>query len=81
MRLVMQNDIQQRAVDFQVTVVINQAQLSKFVHEEATRPRVVPIISASVSWLIFAAMGSGRPSLPKNYSKRSRAKRSVELNS
>src|SRR5580704_13014121 len=30
-----------------------------------TRDRVVPIISASVSWLIFAMRGSGRPSLPK----------------
>jgi hypothetical protein len=27
MRSVMQNDVQQRAVDFDVTVVINQAQL------------------------------------------------------
>ena len=30
-----------------------------------TRDRVVPIISASVSWLTFAITGSGLPSLPK----------------
>jgi hypothetical protein len=34
-RFVMQNDVQQRAVDFQVTVVVDQAQLSKLVHEKA----------------------------------------------
>src|SRR3984893_14878502 len=34
-RFVMQNDIQQRAVDFQVAIVVNQAQLSKLVHEKA----------------------------------------------
>jgi hypothetical protein len=43
---------------------------------------VVPIISASVSWLIFAMIGSGRPSLPKfARSRRVRASRfSLELN-
>ena len=48
-----------------------------------TRERVVPIISASVSWLIFATIGSGLPSLPKLASSNStRASRfSVELNS
>jgi hypothetical protein len=30
-----------------------------------TRDLVVPIISASVSWLIFGIIGSGLPSLPK----------------
>jgi hypothetical protein len=29
----------------------------------------VPIISASVSWLIFAVIGSGRPSLPSQHAK------------
>ena len=29
------------------------------------RDRLVPIISASVSWLIFAIIGSGRPSLQR----------------
>jgi hypothetical protein len=33
--------------------------------KKLTRDRVVPIISASVSWLTFAMIGSGRPSLPK----------------
>jgi hypothetical protein len=32
---------------------------------------VVPIISASVSWLIFAMTGSGLPSLPKFAIRRS----------
>jgi hypothetical protein len=30
-----------------------------------TWDRVVPIISASISWLIFATIGSGFPSFPK----------------
>ena len=48
-----------------------------------TRERVVPIISASVSWLTFAMIVSGFPSLPKlANSRRARAKRfSLELNS
>jgi hypothetical protein len=43
----------------------------------------VPIISASVSWLIFAMIGSGLPSFPKfASSNRSRARRfSLELKS
>jgi hypothetical protein len=39
--------------------------------KKLTRDRVVPIISASVSWLIFAMIGSGSPSLPKFASSRS----------
>ena len=35
-----------------------------------TRERVVPIISASVSWLTLAMIGSGLPSLPKLANKR-----------
>ena len=35
MRIVVQNDIQQRAVDFQVAVVINQAHFSEPIHEKA----------------------------------------------
>ena len=47
-----------------------------------TRYRVVPTISASVSWPILVGIGSGRPSLPKFASnRRSRARRfSLELN-
>ena len=50
--------------------------------KKLTRGRVVPIISASVPWLIFAMMGSGLPSLPKfASSRRARASRfSLELN-
>ena len=33
--------------------------------KKLTRERVVPIISASISWLIFGTTFSGRPSLPK----------------
>ena len=40
--------------------------------KKLTRDRVVPIISASVSWLTFAMIGSGRPSLPKFASKQKR---------
>src|SRR3954454_2123529 len=38
--------------------------------KKLTRERVVPIISASVSWLTFGMIASGRPSLPKFASKR-----------
>ena len=49
--------------------------------KKLTRDRVVPIISASVSWLILAIIGSGLPSLPKFANSRSsRARRfSLEL--
>ena len=48
-----------------------------------TRDLVVPIISASVSWLIFAMTGSGLPSLPKFAIRRSTLARrfSLELKS
>ena len=51
--------------------------------KKLTRERVVPIISASVSWLIFAITGTGLLSLPKFANSRStRARRfSLELNS
>ena len=39
--------------------------------KKLTRARVVPTISASISWLIFAITGSGLPSLPKFASSRS----------
>jgi hypothetical protein len=51
--LVVQDHVQQGAVNFQAAaVVVNQT--SKFVHEEADARTRRPIISASVSWLIFA---------------------------
>jgi hypothetical protein len=34
LRLVVQNDVQQRTVDFDAAIVVDEAQLSKFVHEE-----------------------------------------------
>jgi hypothetical protein len=44
--------------------------------KKLTRDRVVPIISASVSWLTLAMTDSGFPSLPKFASnRRSRARR------
>jgi hypothetical protein len=50
-----QHHVQQGAVNFQAAaVVVNEAQTSKFVHEEADARTRRPIISASVSWLIFA---------------------------
>jgi hypothetical protein len=36
-------------MDLQPTVVVNETQFPKPVHEEADSPRVVPTISASVS--------------------------------
>jgi hypothetical protein len=34
-RFLVQNDIEQRGVDFDLAVVVNQAQFSKFVHKKA----------------------------------------------
>jgi len=79
---VQQHD-QQRIVDLQVAVVFDEPELPELVHKEAHGERVVPIISASTSWLILVVTGSARPSLPKLASRRrSRAKRfSLELKS
>ena len=51
--------------------------------KKLTRDRVVPIISAKVSWLTLGITASGFPSFPKlANSKRRRANRfSLELNS
>jgi hypothetical protein len=41
--------------------------------KKLTRARVVPINSASVSWLIFATIGSGRgvaPATPRPFAER-----------
>jgi len=42
-------------MDFQVTVVIDEAQLPELVHKLTDARPVVPIISASVSWLNMLA--------------------------
>jgi hypothetical protein len=47
--------------------------------KKLTRDRVVPIISASISWLIFGVTLSGAPSLLKRaIGKRIRPSRSVQ---
>ena len=40
-------------MDLQPTIIVNEAQFPEPVHEELTRERVVPTISARVSWMIF----------------------------
>ena len=48
LRLIVENHVQERTVDFDVTVVINKAQFPKFVHEMAhTRSRRVASINLS----------------------------------
>ena len=83
LRLVVENYVQQGTVDFNVTVVINKTQFPKFVHEKTYARSRRANHFASVSWLIFAIIGSGRPSLPKfARSRRTRARRfSLELKS
>jgi hypothetical protein len=49
-------------VHVQPAVVVNEAKLAELIHEVTDAERVVPIISASVSRLIFAITGSGLPS-------------------
>jgi hypothetical protein len=70
-------------MDFDAAVVVNKPSFRNLFMNELTRDRVVPIISASVSWLMFARIGSGLSSLPKFANSRSiRASRfSLELNS
>jgi len=48
-RLVGEKHTQQGAMDFEMSIVVNEPQFTKLVHEVLTRDRVVPIISASVS--------------------------------
>src|ERR1039457_6725275 len=50
--------------------------------KKLTRDRVVPIISANVSWLILGLIGCGLPSFPKCASRRRRraSRCSLELN-
>jgi hypothetical protein len=80
---VVQDHVQQRAVDAQTAVVFDKPELAEFVHKKLTRDRVVPIIPAKVSWLTLGITASGLPSFPKlANSKRRRAKRfSLELKS
>ena len=82
LRLIVQHDVEQRTVDFEPAVVVNESQLPEPVHEKLTRDRVVPTISARVSWLIFGTTVWGTPALPKWASRRRmRASRfSLELN-
>src|SRR5450631_1636515 len=57
-RLVMQDSVQQRTVDLDMSVIVDQAKLAELVHEEADAG------PASVSWLIFGVISCGVPSLP-----------------
>jgi hypothetical protein len=61
-------------VDFEVSVALDVAQLPLFM-KWLTRERVVPIISASVSWLTLAMTGWCFPSMPK-FANKSRARAS-----
>ncbi len=45
----MQNHIEQRTMNLQVSVIVNETQFPEPVHKKLTRDQVVPIISASVS--------------------------------
>jgi hypothetical protein len=60
----MQDRTQQRIVNLDVPVLVDETQLAELVHERLTRDRVVPIISASVSWLMFGLIGCGLPAFP-----------------
>ena len=52
-------------MNLQRSVVFDKSQLPKFFMKKLTRERVVPIISASVVWLIGVKIASGFPSFPK----------------
>src|SRR5450631_1007311 len=82
-RLVMQDSVQQRTVDLDMSVIVIRPSLRNLFMKKLTRDLVVPIISASVSWLIFGVISCGVPSLPKCESSRSirASRRSLELKS
>jgi hypothetical protein len=54
-------------MNLDLSVVIDESPLSKFV-QKLTRDRVVPIISASVSWLRVTGIGIGPSSLTASIS-------------
>lgn len=58
-KLVVEDDIQQATVHALCAVIADDAHLSKIVHKKLTRDRVVPIISANVSWLILGSEDCG----------------------
>jgi hypothetical protein len=62
--LVMQHHRQQRFVNLDFAVVFDKASLRNLFMKKLTRDRVVPTISASVSWETFGKMLSGRSWLP-----------------
>jgi hypothetical protein len=82
LRFIPQHGVQQRSMNLDFSVVINEPFFLNLFMKKLTRDRVVPIISASVSWLRVTAIGIGTPSLPKfAKSRRRRARRlSLELN-
>ena len=49
LRLVVENDVEERAVDLQPAVVVDESQFPEPLHKKLTLERVVPTISASVS--------------------------------
>src|ERR1700678_1184537 len=68
---VVQDDIEQRRVNRQAAVALDETSLRNLFMKKLTLERVVPTISASVSWLILAITGSGLLSFPKLASSRS----------
>jgi hypothetical protein len=47
--LLVQHDAQERGIDLNPAVVLDETEFPELVHEDLTRERVVPIIYASVS--------------------------------
>jgi hypothetical protein len=58
-----EEDVNQRTADAETAAVVgDKGQLAQFVYKKLTRERVVPTISARLSWLILAITASGFPS-------------------
>jgi hypothetical protein len=64
----MQDGVQQRTVDFDVSVIVDQAKLAELVHEVVDARSGGANHSAGVSWLIFGVIGRGvsRDNLDEN---------------
>jgi hypothetical protein len=51
-----QDNTQQRIIDVQLGIVLNEAQFSEFIHEKIDSGARVPIISASIPYVTLGSI-------------------------
>ena len=67
---VMQNHVEQRFMHPNAAPVFDEAELAEAVHEKVTGDRVVPIISARLSWVILGIGFRIRPAYRLRHQKK-----------